>query len=91
MSDVRKLRIFSAEQIVVPDDFPGILKNFTKEVVRNNPDNIYTYARSYFESILNARGYFDKHARDKIEVLPSHFYAYRYDDILDFYTFGDEI
>ena len=34
MSDVRQMRIFSAEQIEVPDAFPGILKNFIKEVVR---------------------------------------------------------
>ena len=34
MSDVRQMRIFSAEQIDVPDAFPGILKNFIKEVVR---------------------------------------------------------
>ena len=77
--------------MVVPDEFPGILKNFTKEVVRNNPDSIVNFAKSYFESILQARGYFDKHARDKIEVLPKHFYAYRYDDIMDMYTIGDEI
>jgi hypothetical protein len=29
------MRIFAAEQIEVPDEFPGILKNFVKEVVRN--------------------------------------------------------
>ena len=55
MADVRELRIFSAEQIMVPDDFPGILKNFTKEVVRSNPggkNKIITFARSYFENIL---------------------------------------
>ena len=34
MADVRQMRIFSAEQIDVPDAFPGILKNFIKEVVR---------------------------------------------------------
>lgn len=28
------MRIFSAEQIIVPDEFPKILKDFTKEVVR---------------------------------------------------------
>ena len=28
MADVREMRIFSAEQIDVPDAFPGILKNF---------------------------------------------------------------
>jgi hypothetical protein len=35
MSNVRDMFIFSAEQIEVPDQFPGILKNFVKEVVRS--------------------------------------------------------
>lgn len=34
MSNVREMRIFSAEQILVPDNFPKILKDYTKEVVR---------------------------------------------------------
>ena len=34
MSNVREMRIFSAEQILVQDDFPKILKDYTKEVVR---------------------------------------------------------
>ena len=52
MSDVKELRIFSSEQIIVPEEFPGILKNLTKEVVRNGPDNIIGFSRSYFEGIL---------------------------------------
>ena len=52
MANVKELRIFSAEQIIVPDDFPGILKNFTKEIVRNSPENVISFARTYFEQIL---------------------------------------
>jgi len=37
MSNVKDMRIFAAEQIDVPDEFPGILKNFIKEVVRRKP------------------------------------------------------
>lgn len=40
---------------------------------------------------MRNRGYFQKHARDKITVLPSYFYEYRLDEILDVYEFGDEI
>jgi hypothetical protein len=40
MSDVHDQRIFAAEQIEVPDAFPGILKNYIKEVVRAGPENI---------------------------------------------------
>ena len=32
MADLREMRIFSADQIEVPDDLPGILKNYSKEV-----------------------------------------------------------
>jgi hypothetical protein len=38
MSNVKDMRIFAAEQINVPDEFPGILKNFVKEVVRRQPE-----------------------------------------------------
>ena len=50
------MRIFSAEQIEVPDAFPGILKNFVKEVVRAQPDEIVSFSRQYFEDLLKARG-----------------------------------
>jgi hypothetical protein len=40
MSDVHDQRIFAAEQIEVPDSFPGILKNYIKEIVRAGPENI---------------------------------------------------
>jgi len=39
------MRIFAAEQIEVPDAFPGILKNFIKEVVRTQPDELISFSR----------------------------------------------
>ena len=48
MADVREMRIFSAEQIVVPDELPEILKDFSKEVIRNNPPDIIKFSREYF-------------------------------------------
>jgi hypothetical protein len=47
--DVREMRIFSADQIVVPEDLPTILKNFSKEVIRSNPANLVKFSREYFE------------------------------------------
>eukprot|EP00771_Trimastix_marina_P003796 gnl/Trimastix_PCT/520.p1 GENE.gnl/Trimastix_PCT/520~~gnl/Trimastix_PCT/520.p1 ORF type:complete len:222 (+),score=62.82 gnl/Trimastix_PCT/520:66-731(+) len=44
-------RIFCAEDIVVPVDLPDILKNFTKEVIRANPDNIIEFSASYFTKL----------------------------------------
>lgn len=48
MADVREMRIFSAEQIVVPEDLPQILKDYSKEVIRNNPSDIIKFSREYF-------------------------------------------
>jgi hypothetical protein len=45
MADLREMRIFSAEQIIVPDDLPAILKNYSKEVIRNNPPDIIKFSR----------------------------------------------
>ena len=42
------MRIFSAEQIVVPEELPQILKDFSKEVIRNNPNDIVRFSREYF-------------------------------------------
>lgn len=74
MSDVREMRIFSAEQIIVPDEFPGIIKNYTKEVIRNGPDNIVTFSRMYFEELLKERGYFDEPIRDRVDIKAKEFY-----------------
>jgi len=40
-------RIFSAEQIVVPADLPRILKEWTKEVIRANPESIVDFSAKY--------------------------------------------
>jgi len=49
MADVREMRIFSAEQIVVHADLPEILKAYSKEVIRSNPSDIIKFSRRYFE------------------------------------------
>lgn len=45
MADVREMRIFAADQIEVHMDLPQILKNYSKEVIRNNPDNVISFSR----------------------------------------------
>ena len=49
MADVREMRIFSAEQIEVPQDLPTILKDYSKEVIRANPKDLIKFSREYFE------------------------------------------
>lgn len=48
MADVREMRIFSAEQIVVPEELPEILKDYSKEVIRSNPNDIVKFSKEYF-------------------------------------------
>jgi hypothetical protein len=55
MADVREMRIFSADQIEVPADLPTILKDFSKEVIRNNPKDLVRFSREYFENKVNER------------------------------------
>ena len=45
MADIKEMRIFSAEQITVPDELPGILKNYSKEVIRKNPSDIIKFSK----------------------------------------------
>jgi len=57
MADVGEMRIFNAEQINVHPDLPGILKAYSKEVIRQAPDNVITFSRKYFEAVLKSQGY----------------------------------
>ncbi len=50
MADVREMRIFSAEQIVVPPALPEILKDFSKEAIRSNPQDLIKFSRDCFET-----------------------------------------
>lgn len=35
----------------VPDDFPDLLHDFAREVLRDQPDNIYEYGAQYFKAL----------------------------------------
>ena len=56
MADVREMRIFSSDQIDVSEKLPEILKNFSKEVIRNNPENLVEFCREYFEEKRKEKG-----------------------------------
>ena len=42
--------MYSAEQIVIPPSLPGILKEWTKEVIRKNPDDVIEFSAAYFKT-----------------------------------------
>ena len=50
MADVREMRIFSADQIEVPEQLPQILKEFSKEIIRQNPSDLVFFSKEYFEN-----------------------------------------
>ena len=85
------MRIFSAEQIEVPDQFPGILKNFVKEVVRAQPDEIVSFSRQYFEDLLKMRGTFEAPERERVEMNPKEFYLKHKDNIKDHYDIHEVV
>ena len=66
MADIKEMRIFCAEQIEVPDALPEILKNYSKAVIRENPENIITFSRKYFEKLKEER---DKNKKESEETL----------------------
>ena len=66
MADVKEMRIFCAEQIEVPDSLPEILKNSSKAVIRNNPENIISFSRKYFEDLKAER---DKNKKESEATL----------------------
>ena len=48
--------IFSAEQIVVKPELPGILKDYSKALIRENPDDIYAFSAEYFRQKAGVGG-----------------------------------
>uniref|UniRef100_A0A061SBG2 Radial spoke protein 7 n=1 Tax=Tetraselmis sp. GSL018 TaxID=582737 RepID=A0A061SBG2_9CHLO len=39
----------------IPDGFPALLKEFAREVLRNQPENIYEFGARYFSELLDER------------------------------------
>ena len=48
--------IWSAEQIKIPDDLGDIIKEYCKEVIRENPANIMEFSAKYFEGLSSGGG-----------------------------------
>ena len=41
----------------IPQDFPSILKNFSREILRDQPTNIIEYAANYFEALESGKSF----------------------------------
>ena len=44
---------FNNKNLNVPKEFPLILKNYAKSVIRSNPKNIISFSVKYFEELKN--------------------------------------
>ena len=44
-----------AKKFPIPEGFPSLLKEFTREVLREQPENIYAFGFQYFSNISRAR------------------------------------
>ena len=67
MADTIQQRIFSAEQVVVHSEFPKVLLEYSKEVIRSSPTDIFNFSSEYFSKKLVETGFWEDHA-DKLEV-----------------------
>ncbi len=48
--------IYCSEQIVVPIDLADVMKAFTKEVIRRQPENLLEFSAKYFANLANVAG-----------------------------------
>ena len=46
---------FSNTKLRVPKGFQNILEGLAREVLRSQPENVYEFGASYFESLLRTR------------------------------------
>ena len=44
--------VYCAEQINIPDNLGEVLKAYAKEVIRQQPENIYEFSARYFAQVL---------------------------------------
>jgi calcium-dependent protein kinase len=92
MSNVQEMRIFAAEQIDVPDEFPGILKNFIKEVVRAQPDELVKFSTDYFGELMKQKANYTNPAdREQVLMGPKEFYLKHKFSIKDHYDLHETI
>lgn len=68
---------FSNTKLRVPKGFQNILEGLAREVLRNQPENIYEFGSKYFEQLLAVRDGKTKSNYDYLLILISNFEAKR--------------
>ena len=54
-----------ARQFTLPDGFPQLLKDFTREVLRADPGDIYTFGHDYFTEAIAQRNNPDQYGEQE--------------------------
>eukprot|EP00951_Prasinocladus_malaysianus_P001337 scaffold9149_cov54-Prasinocladus_malaysianus.AAC.1 len=65
--------IYCAEQIVVPPDLADILKAYTKEVIRRQPEDLAEFSAIYFANLANVSQGMDEYLPPSVDQL-KHIY-----------------
>ena len=52
--------MYSAEQIAIPQELGAILKQYTKAVIRERPENLYAFSANFFSSLSGQVPPFDE-------------------------------
>jgi hypothetical protein len=54
---------YSAEQIKVPASLPEILKNYAKQVIKNQPNDIMEFSKEYFTRLAKQNSHSTKNTQ----------------------------
>jgi hypothetical protein len=60
--------LFSAEQIKIPSDLPEIMKNYTKYVIKNQPQDIISASAEYFSRLSKQKSSSPSKRLDKVQL-----------------------
>ncbi|CAG9459970.1 unnamed protein product [Pedinophyceae sp. YPF-701] len=63
--------IYCAEQIVIPPDLAEVLKSYTKEVIRRQPEDVVEFSAIYFSNLANATKSLKQFEAPKMPMLRS--------------------
>jgi hypothetical protein len=55
--------MYCAEQIVIPPELGTILKQYTKAVIRDRPQELYKFSANFFASLAGQAAPFDQHGQ----------------------------
>ena len=60
--------LFSAEQIKIPTDLPEIMKNYTKHVIKTQPQDIISASAEYFSRLAKQKSSSPTKRLDRVQL-----------------------